>query len=268
VSPRIPSRRKRSPAHQLSRYRQANPQIPRVFHQIWLGGESLPEEFHSYRESWRREHPGWELQLWTEENLPEGLRSPVVYDRTRRPVERADVLRLELLWRFGGVYLDIDMECLRPIDALAEGLDFFGTEIKPGRVTNTVIGAAPEHPVLARALAGLKPHAPGARFDKRLSGPIFLDSVVRQYPDMRTYPRQYFYPATAEEREEAFAVHHAARTWKDEQDWKEVTLRLERRLAAALRELEEERRAHSKTKRQLAAIREKGFVPHEARTGN
>lgn len=234
---------------------------------MWIGPDPLPPEFELYRDSWRREHPSWELRLWTEETLPPDLRSPLVYDRERRPVERADVLRLEALWRFGGVYADIDMECLRPIDGLVDGVDFFATEIKPGRVTNTVIGAAPRHPILDRALSDLRAHRRGARFDKNLSGPHFLDSVIRQYPDIRTYPPEFFYPATAEERAGAYAVHHAARTWKDEEDWKDVTLRLEQRLEATLRELDEERRAHRKTKRRLAELQSKRPAFHEAGTG-
>ena len=170
-------------------------------------------------------------------------------------MERADILRLELLWKYGGVYVDIDMECLRPLDALAAGVDFFGTEIKPGRITNTVIGAASRHPILDRALRELRPQEPRARFDKTSSGPLFLAGVVREYPRITTYSRELFYPMTADERAEAYAIHHAARTWKDADDWKDVTLRLENRLTETQRELERERREHIETKRQLEKLR-------------
>jgi mannosyltransferase OCH1-like enzyme len=255
VISRFLSLRSKSPARQLARYRNAGPSIPAIFHQVWLGPDPLPEEFARYRESWRRAHPAWELRLWGEDDLPADLRTAAVYERQRRPVERADILRLEVLWKFGGVYLDLDMECLRPIDGLVEGLDFLGTEIKPGRITNTVIGAAPEHPILDRALTELRPHELGTRFDKRLSGPLFLDSVVRQYPGIATLPPELFYPMTDNERADAYAIHHAARTWKDVEDWKEVTLLLEERLARALRELDEEREAHDRTKRALEELR-------------
>ena len=109
--------------------------IPRVFHQIWVGPDPVLSGFDEWRESWARNHPGWELRLWTDDNLPAGLRNPVVYERERHPVERADILRLELVYRFGGVYLDADLECRKPIDSLIKGLDFFGMYIKPGRVT-------------------------------------------------------------------------------------------------------------------------------------
>jgi mannosyltransferase OCH1-like enzyme len=257
VIPRIVRRRRSRYAalRQLANYREARPTIPRIFHHIWVGPDPLPPEFEVYRRSWRRHHPSWELRLWTDDDLPPDLRTPAAYERDRRPVERADILRLEVLWKFGGVYVDIDMECLRPLDGLVENIDFVGTEIKPGRITNTVLGAAPLHPILDQALRELKPQKPGARFDKASSGPLFLDAVVRQYPRTTTYSRELFYPMTAGERAEAYAVHHAARTWKDAEDWKDVTLRLEDRLAEAQRALEQERREHLATKRELAELR-------------
>ena len=92
--------------------------IPRVFHQIWVGPEPLPEEFVAYQRTWLTYNPGWKLQLWTEENLPPDLERREVYEKLRVPAERADILRVELLWRFGGVYIDTDFECLRPIEGL------------------------------------------------------------------------------------------------------------------------------------------------------
>ncbi len=115
--PRIAWRRRSrdSARKELASYRQSSPAIPRLFHQIWIGPDPLPLEFEAYRASWRAHHPEWEFRLWEEDNLPGDLRTAAVYERERRPVERADILRLELLWKYGGVYVDIDMECLRPL---------------------------------------------------------------------------------------------------------------------------------------------------------
>ena len=107
------------------------PVIPRVFHQIWVGPDPVLDGFEEWQASWARHHPAWELRLWRDENLPTDLRNPVVYELDRHPVERADILRLELLFRYGGVYLDADLECVKPIDPLIDGLDFFGMDIKP-----------------------------------------------------------------------------------------------------------------------------------------
>ncbi|HZQ64003.1 MAG TPA: glycosyltransferase, partial [Gaiellaceae bacterium] len=99
--------------------------IPTVFHQIWLGPDPLPAEYAAYQQTWLEHHPGWTLRFWTEDNLPLPLRRPEAAERLRVPAERANILRLELLWRFGGVYLDTDFECLRSIEPLIEGAELF-----------------------------------------------------------------------------------------------------------------------------------------------
>ncbi len=80
-----------------------------ILHQIWLGPNPLPEEFAAYGETWRRHHPAWDYRLWTEDTLPPDLARLEVYERLRFPAERADILRLELLWRDGGVYLQMGL---------------------------------------------------------------------------------------------------------------------------------------------------------------
>ena len=54
-------------------------------------------------------------------SLPGDLRRPEAAERLRAPAERSDILRLELLWREGGVYVDTDFECLRSIEPLLDG---------------------------------------------------------------------------------------------------------------------------------------------------
>ena len=82
--------------------------IPRVFHRIWVGPAPLPETAKSYADSWRLLHPDWDMELWTDENLPQGQFSRDVYEHTATPAQRADILRHEVLNQFGGVYIDID----------------------------------------------------------------------------------------------------------------------------------------------------------------
>ena len=71
--------------------------IPRVFHQVWLGLDPLPEAHARYQETWLEHHPGWELRVWTDENLPPDLERKEVYERLRQPAERSDMLILAAL---------------------------------------------------------------------------------------------------------------------------------------------------------------------------
>ncbi len=244
--------------------------IPKVFHQIWLGPDPLPAEFEPYQESWRYHHPGWELRLWDEDNLPAGLRREEVYDRERQPVERADILRLELLWRFGGVYVDTDFECFKSIDGLLEGVEFFtglmkaAGKAKPARVNNAIFGSVPGHPLLGRAIEELRAHEIGVRYDKHLSGAMFFNALVMDNPDVTIFPPEYFYPSTELEREQAFGIHHAARLWHDVEGLRIIMRRAETRLEKTTQRLEKEQQLRERDRQVFE--RERQRLEEENRT--
>lgn len=214
----------------------------------------MPQEFVKYRESWRRHHPEWEMRLWTDENLPPDLVREEAYERLRKPAERSDIIRLEVLLRFGGVYVDTDFECLRSIEPLLEGTDFFATYIAPRRIVNGVIGAAPGHPILERAVREIRPRTEYG-LDKAATGPFFFNKLVRQFPAVTILPREYFYPADPAEREGAYAAHHFARSWQDADDLRRTYLKAERKLADANRRIEELERRRWKNRASALAVR-------------
>jgi inositol phosphorylceramide mannosyltransferase catalytic subunit len=205
-------------------------QIPRVFHRIWVGPDPLPAEYEAYGRTWQEHHPGWEVRLWTEENLPEGLGRAEIYERLRAPAERANILRLELLWREGGVYVDTDFECLRSIEPLVSEAELFITLAKPGRVNNALMGAVPGHAVVEEALARLQP-VEFYGHDKAATGTRFLDSLLIDRPGVTLLDAELFYPQTETERQRAYAVHHKARSWKDADELRIDLERAEREVA-------------------------------------
>ena len=233
--------------------------VPRTIHQIWIGPDPLPEEHRPWIESWRRHHPGWEHRLWTEDDLPDDPIRPEVLERLRAPVERADILRLEILFRHGGVYVDTDVECLRPVDELVAGEELVMVCLKPGRATNTFIASAPGHPLLDRALRELRPmdaYWTVAASDsiKDGAGPPLLRRLLAEHRDVRLLEPPLFFPASAEERERAFAVHHMARSWHNATAMRAAIEQAERRLAAATDEIERERTRHAATRRRLERL--------------
>ena len=231
--------------------------VPRILHQIWLGDRELPEEFAAYRETWRTHHPAWEHRLWAEDNLPSGLRRPEVYERLRVPAERSDILRLEVLWLFGGVYVDTDFECLGPLDPVIEELDFFTAPLKPnGWVNNAFIGSVAGHPILDRALTELRPREFHG-YDKHGTGPRFLDTLLQDYPEAARLPAELFYQTSPSQLEHAVAVHHAAQSWKDVDSYRNAVGLAERRnfeLRGRIEELEREL-AGLKTERKRGFLR-------------
>jgi hypothetical protein len=235
--------------------------IPRTFHHIWLGPDPLPDDHLPWIETWKRHHRKWEFMLWTEENLPDDPIRPEIAERLRAPVERADILRLEILYRHGGVYLDTDLECLRPLDDELRGEDFVGVCHKPGRITNTAIAAAPGHPLLEEALRNVQPMemywTSSSERLKEVAGPLLLERLVVDYPEVKLLDPPVFFPSTAEERERAIAVHHMARVWHNTTTLRAAMLRAEKRWEKAKAKLAVEERAHKATKRRLRELEER-----------
>jgi hypothetical protein len=146
--------------------------VPRVFHQIWMGSP-VPADLRALSETWRALHPDWELRLWTDREIADldfGTRD--LFEKATCWAQKSDLLRVELVHRFGGVYVDLDYQCFRPIDAFAQAYDFFGTSRNiliahlgwpaiwptPFVVCNSLFGARPGHPLLAAYLARVRAH--------------------------------------------------------------------------------------------------------------
>jgi inositol phosphorylceramide mannosyltransferase catalytic subunit len=140
--------------------------IPRIIHHVWAGDDPMPDEFARYRAAWQALHPSWEHRLWGPADLEQfPMVARDVYEEAERHAPRdalrfrSDVARLEILHVHGGVYVDTDIEPLRPIDAL----------VPPGRtafvarspnapatvLTNAIMGAVPGHPWLRECIATL-----------------------------------------------------------------------------------------------------------------
>ena len=235
--------------------------VPRILHQIWLGPDPLPDEFEGYRQTWIEHHPDWEHRLWTEDTLPEGLRRPEVYERLRMPAERSDILRLEVLWLHGGVYVDTDFECHRPLDPVIEGLDFFTAPLKPdGWVNNAFVGATPGHPIVDRALSELRPRE-FYGYDKHATGPRFLDTLLRDYPEATRLPAELFYQTSPGQLETAVATHHAAGSWKTVDSYRRAVQIAERRNFELRGRIEELERELDEARAELARVeRPKRFL--------
>jgi inositol phosphorylceramide mannosyltransferase catalytic subunit len=211
--------------------------IPRIFHQIWVGPDPLPDELAAYRETWARHHGDWEHRLWTEENLPGDLERTESYELLRAPAERADLIRVELLYRLGGVYVDLDFECLRPIDPLIEDVDFFMGYRKPRRPNNALIGSVAGHPILAEAIRDIHPRTTYGPVDKAGTGPLFWRALVKGRPEVTIFEQPIFYPETGEQLETAYAAHHQARTWQDQKTLAKRLVGTERLLREARDEI-------------------------------
>ena len=97
--------------------------IPKIIHQIWLDehGKGIPPHYKPWMDSWKKNHPDWKYILWNKtasrqliaDRFPKYLK---FYDEYPGVAYRADAVRYFILYLYGGVYLDLDVESLKTLD--------------------------------------------------------------------------------------------------------------------------------------------------------
>ncbi len=106
--------------------------IPKKIHYCWFGGNPLPELAVKCIESWKKYCPDYEIIEWNESNYD--ISSAPLYVRQAYEAKKwgfvPDYIRLDLIYKYGGIYLDTDVEIIKPFDSLLELKGFAGFENK------------------------------------------------------------------------------------------------------------------------------------------
>jgi inositol phosphorylceramide mannosyltransferase catalytic subunit len=195
---------------------QVKRKIPTLIHQIWLGPNKMPESFLRYGRTWKDINPDWQTRLWSEADLA-AISIKSVAEKFHNFAARANVYRLWLVYSFGGIYADTDVECLKPFNELPDVDAFAGRQSK-WLVCNAVFGAVAGHPWLKWQLENLPFGKPNPW------GPLLMTRATRRFPEVVLFPKPVFYPYSwtqrhrqAEQFPGSFAVHHWAGSWRESQ---------------------------------------------------
>ena len=212
--------------------------IPNIIHQIWLGSK-VPKRYEDLIESWKKYHPDWEYKLWTDKEVSNfDMVNRKIFNKVKDYAEKANILRYEILYQFGGLYVDTDFQCLKPFDVFNDNYDFY-CGIAPLDcdvlcINNALIGSVPGHPILKHSIDNIKFHNNSRRGENR-SGPVHLTKsfwyVVNnilseeEISNIIALPTTYFYPLGLKDKNleslekfinkfpEAFGIHFWDATW-------------------------------------------------------
>lgn len=104
--------------------------IPKKIHYCWFGGKPLPEAMKRNIESWKKFCPGYEIIYWDEKNYDINNSIPFVKQAyaCKKFAFVSDYVRLEALYREGGIYMDTDIELVKPLDDFLHHRFFTSTE--------------------------------------------------------------------------------------------------------------------------------------------
>lgn len=93
---------------------------PKILHQTWKT-KNVPDYLQDYVKSCQQLHPDYQYLLWTDEDLNEFIHTNYpqfakAYDSFQANIERVDFARYAILYKIGGVYADLDIQCTRSLD--------------------------------------------------------------------------------------------------------------------------------------------------------
>jgi mannosyltransferase OCH1-like enzyme len=180
--------------------------IPKIIHQVWLGSK-FPDKLCRLRDTWIDMHPGWEYRLWTDDDVDSfGLNNINSFNAIKNFGSKSDIFRYEILHRHGGIYVDVDFECIKPFDDLTY-LEFFtgtGYTDKPYWY-NGLFACKPEHPILSNLIQKLK-SLPSHYDIWHRTGPGVFTTAIDEYlaenqkAPLVIFPTVFFFPMPNTER--------------------------------------------------------------------
>lgn len=130
--------------------------IPKIIHQLWIGTKPAPITLMN---TWKEKNPDFEYIFWNEQEF---INRKMTFKCQKKINEieeingKADILRWEILYKYGGVFIDADSICIEPIDdELMNKHSFAGweqEELRPGLIATGTMGFPPGSPLVGEAI--------------------------------------------------------------------------------------------------------------------
>lgn len=181
----------------FSRSSNSTQRIPHIIHQMW-NNRSIPFLFQNWIRKWTLLHPNWEYWFWTLDDVRLLIRSHypeylLLYDEYPTMIHKADAARLFVIYHYGGLYIDLDAEPLKPFDDWTfnynciltqetEAHPFILRDERIPSVINTVMACKPKHPLFKALLESLQVYYDmyGKDF-LRAAGAMYFNDIFRKF---------------------------------------------------------------------------------------
>ena len=215
--------------------------IPKVIHYCWFGGNPLPKSAQKCIASWRKYLPDYEIKEWNESNFDVNI-IPYTAEayKAKKYAFVSDYARFWILYKYGGLYFDTDVEVIKNMDNIIAKGPFMGceNEAKAG-ATPAQLGVAPGLGLGVNPGLGLYGEILNwynthhfitwtGVIEKNVvditteilnkNGIEILDAGVLKSSGILIYPREYFCPKdyiTGEMNitDKTKSIHHYSATW-------------------------------------------------------
>ncbi|MGC8451958.1 MAG: glycosyltransferase family 32 protein [Cylindrospermopsis raciborskii] len=217
--------------------------IPKIIHQIFfLGAAAIPEKYKRYQQTVLQNHSHWEYQFWNEEKARQFMAENFswflpTFDAYPHDIQRRDAIRYFILYHYGGFYLDMDVESIKPLDNLLEEYELVLSKLIV--FSNAVMGSIPRHPLWLMVFEELKKRQ--HNLDNKTmplyigysTGPIMLNHCViagkfYEHSTVLVCPGYIFEPGAPMELNgkvfkskrnlETYTIHHMTTSWLSRKD--------------------------------------------------
>ena len=244
--------------------------IPKIIHYCWFGGKPKNELAEKCIRSWQKFCPDYEMVEWNESNFD--ISAAPLYVRQAYEAGRwafvTDYVRLVGLTRMGGVYMDTDVEVIKPLDQYLHHRGFAGFEA-PDRVQTGLLACEKGHPLFLEFMA----HYDNAVFLKEdgtqdittnvevltalcKKHGLRLDGTYQELEGFTVYPKDVFCPVEYEtmklkKTRRTVVIHWFSGSWHTQEELDA--------LEAEKRRQREERNSNLRVKIGTTLLGEKGY---------
>lgn len=176
--------------------------IPKLIHCFWFGNDSYSQLNLQCIESWKKNLPDYEIKVWTKKDFNISINK---YTKKAYQLQKyafiTDYARLYVLYNYGGIYLDHDMEVLQNIDGFLSQECFLGFESHT-LIGASIIGAKKHNPFIKKCLDEYEnlahfeilPKLMTYVYKKYYSTTKFNSNKKISRRNFTIYPIDYFYP--------------------------------------------------------------------------
>ena len=207
--------------------------IPKIIHYVWLGHKPKPKKIKKCIKSWKKFCPDFQILEWNESNF-DITSNKFVKDAycDGKYAFASDVIRLEILYKFGGIYVDADVEFLKPIDDLLENEAFVGFEdstyVNSGQIFASVANnnLIKNHIALYDSISFYDIKNISEITCPRIFTKLLVDKGLKLngseqiIEGLQVYPNDYFNPFDTKtgkmiKTENSYSIHWSAHSWSN-----------------------------------------------------
>jgi mannosyltransferase OCH1-like enzyme len=183
--------------------------IPKIIHLIWLGSKK-PEKFNITLNEIKRINSDYEVKEWDDSNIDFELIQKDFFDKTENLGSKSDILRFELLNKYGGIYMDYDFIQIKNFDELLN-YDFFIGSGREDETWNSLVASIPNHKICKDFLEGLSETTPVVKNDNQdeigmvmsKTGPYYIHKIYNKnnhLSNIKHLSKDYFFPFPLDHR--------------------------------------------------------------------